>query len=677
MPHIQAIGFYMISQWTAVNNLTAITESDSQINLAWDIVMAGMTGIIIEYSTNGTDFSYLDFVGGTEVAYNATGLTTNTQYWFRLQGVKSGSYSLYSDIADDWTSVTLTVSARGDGSGIAAFVIKVSSPLVLNLSGSAKFYTDAAGTLGESSTTTVAATGALVTKYIKCPSGTCNLQFMDANFLIGFGHALNLGSTNPVWVRSIGGGYDANTPGLNATNWHFPYCVDIGVAYPAIVTFISDLSSLPQTIERAVIVSSATITGELSDIGASCVLFSLSGANSISGNLSDMPPAMEYFGIGGSNTITGDITNLPDSLIRIDLTGNNTVYGDIANLPQSGNLTTFYVTGYNTISGSVADLDYSGIVLDRFSVYGSNTISGAPADIPASITRFELTGNNTFSGDIANFSATLDYILIGGNYSSLTGDISDLPEGLLSIIFSGVNDITGDIANLPSTLTYCNIAGSNTISGNVSGFSAAIRTISIAGSNTITGDISGIPDTITSLGLSGNNTVSGNISGLPTSATSIDIQGSNTLTGSVAGLPSGITRFYVQGNNTISGTIADIPSGITQFYVQGNNTITGDLADISNSITYFILQGANTVNTYTSGKTWSNGFTSSFINTPVAGGGLDATEIDNLFIDLDTSWTTTRKQTISMIGTHAAPTATSLAARNSLIAKGRTIIVNT
>ena len=653
MGHIQATGFYMIHQWYAVQNLVATAISDVAIDLSWDILKVGMTGIVIEWTTDGVNYTELDFVGGTETTYNVTGLTANTHYWFRLRGVKASTYSEYSNVADDWTSVTLTVSARGDGSGVAALVIKVSSALELRLSGSARFYTDAAGTLGESTTTTVAATGDLVIKYIKCSSGTCNLQFMDANYLIGFGHAISLGAVNQVWGRAVGGSYDANTPGLNASNWHFPYCIDIGIAYSPIVTFITDLSELSSALERISLATAISITGELSDIGSSCVLFTINGSNTITGNINTLTASMELFDLSGSNTISGDIANLPSGMIQFILYGNNILSGDIADLPQEGLLTRFIVSGLNTISGAVADLDYSGSVLSAVTIFGYNTVSGDPADISSSITDFRIAGNNTFSGDIAGFPATLDYLSIGGTSASLTGDIADLPEGLLQITFTCPNDITGDVANFPSTLTYIFIQGSNTISGNVSGIPAGVTTIMIHGSNVI----------------------SGNVSGIPAAVSNFYIYGSNTISGSVAGFPSTIRYIYIEGSNTLSGTVADIPDTIIQFSIKGVNTISGDLADISNAITYFVIEGSNTISVYTSGKTWSNSFIYSFHSKPVSG-GLDATEVDNLFIDLDTSWTTTRSQTIDMRGTNAAPTATSAAARTSLIAKGRTIYVN-
>lgn len=47
---------------------------------------------------------------------------------------------------------TMTLTAQGDGTGVLSFILYAGQKLTLTLSGAARFYTDAAGTLGESST---------------------------------------------------------------------------------------------------------------------------------------------------------------------------------------------------------------------------------------------------------------------------------------------------------------------------------------------------------------------------------------------------------------------------------------------------------------------------------------------------------------------------------------------
>lgn len=642
MAHIQATGFYMIHQWYAVENFTALTYSDTQINLSWDIITVGMTGIVLEWSTDGVNYTELDFVGGTETSYEVTGLTANTQYWFRARGIKASTYSEYCTPDDDWTSVTLQVIARGDGSGVATLVIKVSSALELKLGGSARFYTDAAGTLGESTSTTVAATGSLVQKYIRCPSGTCDLQFMDANFLIGFGHAVGLGSTNPVWGRSTGGSYDANTPGLIATNWIFPYCVDFGIAYSAIVTFATDISVLSPALETAVLVSSVSFTGNIANIGNNCTLFYIGGANTITGDIADLTDSMQYFSIGGQNTITGDIANLPDSMIGIELLGNNTLTGDIASL------------------------DKSDSVLERIYILGQNTISGDIADLPK--------------------NEILNYIFIGGQ-NTITGDIANIDYSGCVITYlnlSGFNTVFGDIGSIAISITTLIIGGYNTVSGDIGGVMGIFGTFHIGGYNTISGDVSGLPESLNFI-LQGYNTVSGDVIDLPSSykTTQLLLQGYNTVSGDIDDIPSVTTRITIGGYNTMTGDISGFKSGVTTINLGGYNTVYGDLNDLPSSIISLHIMGNNEIADYTppsGGKVWMNlASTNNYIGIiPTSAGGLSESEMDDLLADLDASSTTatTLRQGGNLRGNNSAPSSEGEGYLASLLSKNITILTN-
>ena len=674
MGHIQATGFYMIHQWIAIENLVATTISDTRIDLSWDILKAGMTGIVIEQSTDGVNYTEIDFLGGTEDTHSVTGLTTNTHYWYRVRGVKASTYSEYSNVDDDWTAMKLVFTKQGDGTGRTSLgALKASGfSITMTCDGDAKFYNNSTGATGESSSWTILTT--ITNLHIQVNSGTSNVLIFHKNNFIelgyGVGGALYGGITqNSINVPAVTFTYSSLARSL------LKFGISLSNQSSSLVT--GSTADFPPNLENIAFLSGFTLTGNVSDLPDSLLYIYFGTGNSITGSIAGLPSSLTYLRITGSNTLSGDISLLPATLTSFTVLGNNTLSGDIEDIPQ-GNLTLFYVTGSNTIHGAIVDIDYSSSVLTSFRCVGNNTISGAPSDVSDSLTIFEIGGNsNTFSGDIAGFSSNLTSITVTGNSSSLSGTVADLSEGLTYVYFTGPNTVSGNIADLPSTLTFINISGSNTLTGDISGFSSNMRTIWIYGNNTISGDIAGMPDTIILITITGVNTIEGNISGIPTSASYIYITGSNTLTGSVTGFSSTMRTVQIDGNNTISGAISDIPSTITSITIQGLNTISGNLADISNAIITFVLEGNNTINAYTSGKTWSNGFLYSFTCKPVAGGGLDATEIDNLFIDLNTSWTTTRNQSIDMRGTNAAPTAASLSARNSLISKGRTIYVNT
>ena len=96
------------------------------------------------------------------------------------------------------------------------------------------------------------------------------------------------------------------------------------------------------------------------------------------------------------------------------------------------------------------------------SVGGSNTLSGDVANLPSGLIYSYVTGSNTLSGDIANLSSGLTHLRMWGS-NTLTGDVANLPSGLTYLYVRGSNTLTGDVANLPSGLIYSYVTGSNTI----------------------------------------------------------------------------------------------------------------------------------------------------------------------------------------------------------------------
>ena len=229
-------------------------------------------------------------------------------------------------------------------------------------------------------------------------------------------------------------------------------------------------------------------------------------------------------------------------------------------------------------------------------------------------------------------------------------DINDLNclSGLRDVLIDS-GTTTGDIANLPSGLThYTNY-----------------------GQNTTTGDIANLPSGLTHYANYGQNTTTGDIANLPSGLTIYGNGGQNTTTGDIANLPSGLTHYANYGQNTTTGDIANLPSGLTIYGNGGQNTTTGDIANLPNVLISYYNGGQNTVSDY-SGGNLNSGITL-FYSVPVSG-GLNATEVDNLFIELET--TLPGIGYINLTGANAAPTAASLTARNNLIAAGTTVIHN-
>jgi len=218
-------------------------------------------------------------------------------------------------------------------------------------------------------------------------------------------------------------------------------------------------------------------------------------------------------------------------------------------------------------------------------------------------------------------------------------------------------------------LTYFYCYGSNTLSGALT-LPSGMTTFLCYGSNTLSGALT-LPSGMTTFYCVGSNTLSGTLS-LPSGMTSFLCYGSNTLSGTLS-LPSGMISFQCAGSNTLSGTLS-LPSGMTYFQCVGSNTLSGTLSLPSGMIS-FQCYGSNTLSGYST-QSFSNSMNYFYLITS-GGTGFDSTAVNQICIDLDGSAWAGSDKTLRLTGTQmAAPTATSAAARASLVVKGVTITVN-
>ncbi|CAG4988373.1 hypothetical protein DYBT9275_00067 [Dyadobacter sp. CECT 9275] len=87
----------------APSNLTAVTVSSSQIDLAWTDNSANETSFEIERSANGTAFEKIGETGTNGTKYQSTGLLPATRYWYRVRAKNSVNPSSYTNVADATT----------------------------------------------------------------------------------------------------------------------------------------------------------------------------------------------------------------------------------------------------------------------------------------------------------------------------------------------------------------------------------------------------------------------------------------------------------------------------------------------------------------------------------------------------------------------------------------------
>ena len=231
----------------------------------------GETGIVVDYTKPDTNMIKALLGRGQTVSFTGQTVTNNALY-------------------------AMGLTATGTGAGVTTLVMTSSSPITLTLTGTARFYSDAGGTLNES-TTQIISGG--TTFYLKCPSGTASMRFSDITKITKWGQ--------------IGSG---------------------GMASPVNSALLTVDQSKMVSLSEIQLGSSATfVTFESIDFPVSCTQFVLYN-NDLSWN---------YSGV-----LHGGITKLTLNGFAINWTG--------LNVGDTGNFTVFALTNYRTNKMSSADM---------------------------------------------------------------------------------------------------------------------------------------------------------------------------------------------------------------------------------------------------------------------------------------------------------------------------------
>jgi hypothetical protein len=86
--------------------LTATAASSSRINLKWSDKALNETGQVIERAVAGTGpFAVITTLGSNITTYANTGLSPNTQYYYRIKSTNTAGTSTYSNVASAKTLV--------------------------------------------------------------------------------------------------------------------------------------------------------------------------------------------------------------------------------------------------------------------------------------------------------------------------------------------------------------------------------------------------------------------------------------------------------------------------------------------------------------------------------------------------------------------------------------------
>lgn len=92
----------IVNRPNAPTNLTVASWTRTQLILNWRDV-SGDTGYRIERSTDGVNFTTVGTVGTNIPSWTDSGLTANTQYWYRLAALSPQGDSLYSTVVSRFT----------------------------------------------------------------------------------------------------------------------------------------------------------------------------------------------------------------------------------------------------------------------------------------------------------------------------------------------------------------------------------------------------------------------------------------------------------------------------------------------------------------------------------------------------------------------------------------------
>ncbi|HLP86538.1 MAG TPA: hypothetical protein VK153_01520 [Candidatus Paceibacterota bacterium] len=266
-------------------DLTCVSYSTDEDGYCW------------EKSNNGTSgWVEIGRTGSGVKTFSDSSFTIGNTYYYRVRSFKGSKFSSYCPVTSILLDpVTLTLSSTGNGTGVATLRMISSADVMISLGANAKFYSDAAGTLNESSSWKVVGGGTYKTIYLKCTTGT-------ATFTI---------NSNKI------------------TSW----------------------GSLPNTAGWTSSTNAPSIGGDISNLTALTFMFISGSNNTLTGDIGRLT-SLTYFTCAGSNTMYGDVSNLT-SLTRLYVEGSNTVTGDIS---QHTSLTYIYLKGSNTITANLRNV---------------------------------------------------------------------------------------------------------------------------------------------------------------------------------------------------------------------------------------------------------------------------------------------------------------------------------
>jgi hypothetical protein len=290
--------------------------------------------------------------------------------------------------------------STGTGAGVSTISFQVFAASTMSISGTGRFYDNSGGTTNEGTTRTISP-GAVRTFYLKLPSGSSTITISNGNANLQYFNSWTSGTN----AASI---YQLDMLWLPRVLQRF-VCIGNN-------TCKGSIADLPPTLTEIYINGTHTLSGTLSSIRSTVINFTVTSSINctITGSIADLPPNLATFGLSpyGATPITGDLSDIRATCTSFSLSGNSSVSGNLSSLRPG--MTIFMCTGAtNTVTGNLSSVPST---IQYLWVTGNNTITGDRASLPANIVGV-LLGSSTRVSDYTsgkNWSDALNSFQFNG-----------------------------------------------------------------------------------------------------------------------------------------------------------------------------------------------------------------------------------------------------------------------
>ena len=344
----------------------------------------------------------------------------------------NGEYQTLAALYDKDNKLLIPLAATGTGAGVFTLRLYSTVTSTAYISGIGRFYTDAAGTLGEATSMALTA-NALTTLYVRLASGSAYVLVDNASAIPCFGSP------------TLGGSHYAFTEATNA-----PKINGMDIAYLRHCTAIRVYSNLNLSV----------IKGSVAGLTALTYLYLIGSNLTCSGSVAGLTALTNLTLTGDLLTCSGSVAGLT-ALTYLYLTGDLlTCSGSVAGLTAltylrlSGNLL--------TCSGSVAGLT----ALTYLTLYGDQlTCSGSVKELLKKLTTWYINGSglSIYYETPDYFPPTIDrYYLASAAITSSMADQIFIDLAASSVMASGSNKLLA-IPSPGGAVSDASLAARNTM----------------------------------------------------------------------------------------------------------------------------------------------------------------------------------------------------------------------